>query len=420
MAKKITSVLGIDIGSHRIKICEVKAQGREPVVTALGVVETPEGAVDHTGIYNPEAVAASLKQVYAEAGSSVTNVIASIAGQASVLVRTLEVPKMNATELKEHMQWEISRNIPFAESTVVSDYKPLGDDDPNSTNMDVVMAIAPQSAIDTLIACVKKSGKTPAAFDVEPLSLARSIQQSYDDLLSSKTVCMVEVGAKTTSINIFKGSKLLMPRQVPVGGELFTKQIADTLGVDLAVAEAQKREKLEIPEAASSAPNLGFGASTTQEVQPYNPFSDDPYPAYSAPASPFGETTDFTAPAEAPLADVPPPVDQTPVVADDPEAVRLFNAIAPVLDEFVAEIRRSVDYFRSRGGDVDLILLAGGGSKIKGLATFLTKTLGVECDVYDPLRRLNLNARKATPEFIDEYRSEFAVAIGNALHIFFD
>jgi len=146
MARKLTSVLGIDIGSSKIKVCEIKTQGREPVVTALGIADTPEGAVDHTGIFNPDAVGEALKKAISDAGVSTAFAVVTLAGQASVLVRTLEVPKMNPAELKDHMQWEINRNIPFAESTIVSDFKPLGGEDPNAQNMDVVMAIAPPKA----------------------------------------------------------------------------------------------------------------------------------------------------------------------------------------------------------------------------------------------------------------------------------
>ena len=60
MAKRLNSVLGVDIGSRSIKIAEVKNQGKEAVVTAIGMIETPEGAVDHTGVYNAEAVGAAL------------------------------------------------------------------------------------------------------------------------------------------------------------------------------------------------------------------------------------------------------------------------------------------------------------------------------------------------------------------------
>ncbi len=438
MARKLTSVLGIDIGSSKIKVCEIKTQGREPVVTALGIADTPEGAVDHTGIFNPDAVGEALKKAISDAGISTGFAVVTLAGQASVLVRTLEVPKMNPAELKDHMQWEINRNIPFAESTIVSDFKPLGGEDPNAQNMDVVMAIAPQSAVDTIIQATKKAGKNTEAIDVEPLSLARTLRQNYDEG-ADKTVCLVEVGHKTTSINIYHGAKLLMPRQVPMGGELFTRAIADAMGVGIEEAEHLKRESLVITEeiadrlAAPTSFDTGFGApNATQEFNQFNPFADE-IPAYVAeetpgdlgyaPVAPLdADMGEYPAPASMDAEPVPfaapePVYDAAPVaVSDDP----VVSAVLPVLEEFLGEVRRSIDYFRSRGGEVEAIYLTGGGAKLKGLDVFLSRSLGIPCDSYDPLRRLNTNIRKVAPTFVDEHRNEFAIAIGNGLHIFFD
>jgi type IV pilus assembly protein PilM len=407
MAKKLTSVLGIDIGSQKIKVAEGRAQGRDAVVSAIGIIDTPEGAVDHTGVYNSDAVGTALKQVLTECGAAVPQAVVSIAGQASVLVRTLEVPRMNPAELKEHMQWEINRNIPFAESTVVSDFKPLADDDPNSTNMDVVMAIAPQSAVDTMIACVKKAGRNTAAIDVEPLSLARSVVQSYNDAYVGQTICVVEMGHKTTSINIYRDGKLLMPRQIPVGGEMFTKAISDEMNISMSEAEQLKLAEGVIPETAANA-GPAFGAPT-QEFQAYNPFADEDAPGGAPPVpNPFADGPD----------EVPAPVPAAPVPSAGGN--RIYNAFAPVLEEFVAEVRRSIDYYRSRGGDIDRIVLAGGASKMKGLGAFLKASLNLECDNYDPLRRLNITAKKMAPGFLEEHRQEFAVAVGNGLHVLFD
>lgn len=424
MAKKLTSVLGVDIGSQRIKIAEVRTQGRDAVVTALGMIQTPEGAVDHTGVYNSDAVAAALKQCIADAGATVPFAIASISGQASVLVRTLEVPRMNPTELKEHMQWEINRNIPFAESTVVSDFRPLQDTDPNSANMDVVMAISPQSAIDTMISCMKKAGKSLAAIDVEPLAIARSIQYSYGDTFQNETVCVVEIGHKTTSINIYKEGKLLMPRQVPIGGEMFTKAIADAMTVTLAEAESTKLTKAEIPDSAfdSTAPGIA-PSGATQDFTPYNPFGEDaPPPASAAPYNPFADSEIAPAPGEAVPAPAEPaaPVPAAASAGDNPETIRVYNAFASILEEFVAEVRRSIDYYRSRGGEVNRVLLCGGAARLRGLSSFLTKSLGITCDNYDALRRLNVSAKKVAPDYVEEHRQEFIIAIGNGLHILFD
>ena len=403
MAKKLNSALGVDVGSQTIKVAEIRMQAGQPTVTAMAQAMTPEGAVDHIGIHDGEAVSAVLKQLCSGAGTSVSDVVVSVAGQGSVLVRTLEVPNMTDAELSQHMEWEITRNIPFGEKTVQSDYKAFPPSDAAAQNMDVVMAISPQSAVDTLTLMAKKAGKKIAAIDVEPLGLARSLQLGYDNEYRDKTVCLIDIGHKTTSINVYKNGQLLLPRHVPLGGEMFSQQIADALSVPFDEAERMKVEKAEIPAGAAQSAGVG-GMETdagTQSFEPYNPFGE-------------GESEDADGDESTPNAPVPADVDQ----ADDGDDA-MFKAMAGVLDELVAEVRRSIDYYRSKGGDVDVLMLCGGGAKLKGLAGFLEGAVGVSTEMYDPMKGLS-RSMKVHSESVDEaHMEEFAVAVGNGLYVCF-
>ena len=401
MAKKISSAVGIDVGSQTIKVVEVRMQSGRPTVTAMAQAMTPEGAVDHIGIHDGEAVSAVIKQLCSGAGASVSDAVVSVAGQGSVLVRTLEVPNMTDGELGQHMDWEITRNIPFGEKTVQSDYKAFPPTDSAAQNMDVVMAISPQSAIDTLTAMTKKAGKKIAAIDVEPLGLARSLQMGYDNDYRDKTVCLVEIGHKTTSINVYKNGQLLLPRHVPLGGEMFTQQIADGLGVSFEEAERMKVEKAEIPAGAvqSAGAVVSEVDAGTQSFEPYNPFGE----------SESEEAGDAVENAPVPAEDG---------AADDDDNA-MFKAMSGVLDELVAEVRRSIDYYRSKGGDVDAVMLCGGGAKLKGLAGFLEGAVGVTTTLYDPMKGLT-RSMKVHSESVDEaHMEEFAVAVGNGLYVCF-
>jgi type IV pilus assembly protein PilM len=391
MAKKLSSAVGVDIGCQSIKVAEIKLMGGQPTVTALAQAMTPEGAVDHVGIHDMEAVSSVLKDLCNTAGTSVGDVVVSVAGQGSVLVRTLEVPNMSDSELDQHMEWEITRNIPFGEKTVQSDFKAFPPADAASQSMDVVMAISPQSAIEGIVGMVRKAGRKVAAVDVEPLGIARSLKLGYDSELHDKTVCVVDVGHKTTSINIYKNGQLLMPRLVPLGGEMFTRNIASSMGVPFDQAERMKVEQAEIPAGASTA--SAPVDSGTQAFVPYNPFGDAQEEEASA----------------APVVAEPSPGANSP----------MFNAMAPVLDELAAEVRRSIDYFRSKGGDVNIVLLAGGGSKLKGLGGFLEGAVGVRTKLYEPLRGLGQNIKAPSGSVDSGHMEEFAVAVGNGLHVCF-
>lgn len=470
--KKLTSVIGVDIGSKTTKIVELRQSGREYSISALNVAPTPEGLVDHTGIYDTDTLGPFLKQICANAGATVNQIVFSIAGQASILVRTLEVPRMTGNELKDHMNWEISRNIPFAESTIVSDFKALNTGDPNSSNMDVVMAISPQSAIDTLMGIAKKAGKQVHAIDVEPLSIARVLKCCYDDVLGQETVCVIDVGAKSTAINMYRDGLLLMPRQVPVGGDAFTTAIANTMNVAGDEAERLKLSSKGIPEDAGGAGFAAFTADTTAGFAPYNPFAEDfavdtpaanPFaepdlsatpssepdygmpPAYSEPAPEpdYGMPPAYSEPTAAD-ADMPPayqsPFEEAPAVPpadsfeppqyDEPSVMPVpapaaqvdpvYNAMAVEIDEFIAEVRRSVDYFRSRGGDVHRVLVCGGGANLSGLTDLISRSLGIQASALDPMRGMMISAKKIEFGDLEAHRGEFAVAVGNALHIAFD
>lgn len=444
MAKKLTGAIGIDVGSQKIKVAEVKLQGKEPVVTALAVGDTPPNAVDHTGLYEPDQVADVIKALLPTAGFSVNEFVMTISGQASVLVRVLEAPRMSASELKEHMQWEINRNIPFAESTIVSDFKAFDPTDAAANNLDVVMAIAPQSAVDTLVSLSKKLGKKLVAIDVEPLAMARSVKTSYFEDLAGKTVAIVEFGNKTSAINIYRDGQLLMPRQVPLGSEMLTKAIEENLGITTEEAEQMKVERARIP--ASVLSGAGAPATQTQQFTPYNPFSDpadfnpglmptqlgglgtppepEPQSEPSEQGVPGSDPLFFDPSAPAPSE--PEPIapsaypTSVPVAADDPDVVRSYNAMASVLEEFVAEVRRSIDYYRSRGGEVDQILMCGGGSKLGHLDEFIQSAVNIPTALYDPFKSLNVNAKKSEEGLQDQFRPDFIVAVGNALHFMFD
>ncbi|MBL8068320.1 MAG: type IV pilus assembly protein PilM [Armatimonadetes bacterium] len=394
MAKRLNSVLGIDIGSQSVKVAEIRMQGGQPTITALGMAPTPEGAIDHIGINDPEQISVAIKQAIMEAGASVPDAVSSLSGQGTVLVRPLEVPNMSESELKDHMQWEFTRNIPFAESTVETDFKAYPLADPAAQNLDVDMAIATHSGVTMQSDILKKAGRKAFALDVEPLSVLRSLSVSYGSEAGNKTVCVAEIGHKTTAINIYKNERLIFSRTVPVGGEMFTRAIADSKGVSFQDAERMKHEQLVLPEDAAPAQTFNpFAGSAT--VQSYNPFADAPEPGAQA-----------DAPAE-PAA--PVPVETNPV----------YPAVSNALDELVAEIRRSIDYYKTKGGDVDMMLVTGGSAGIKNLDKFLASATGLKVELMDPYRNVSMSLKKGDPGTYEQLKHAFSVAIGNGMHICF-
>jgi type IV pilus assembly protein PilM len=429
MAKQPSVAVGIDIGTRFIKVAEVRV-GKPPVLTNIGIAPTPEGAVDAGGVLDKNAVAATLKRLLADSGISTKQAVFSIAGQNAVVVRILEVPRMNPTELRSHMDWEIQRNIPFADTRVQSAYEIVHrpGEDPNDPNMEVVLAVAQQDAVDGLVDIADKVGLEPYAIDVEPLALGRSLILSQPDMQQG-AVAVINLGASATSIDIYDRGLLSFPRVLPTGGDMMTRAVAERLMLPEAEAEQLKVQLAEVlmdqvpigtpfgVPGGFYTPTLGGAPLTPPPGMPFAGSESAPMPGLDMPG---GESEAPPEVPPSPFAPEPSPEPGLPAAqpAADARKVQVFQAIYPLLEELVSEIRRSVEYFRSRhtGADIGHILLCGGSAVIPNLDQFIATSIGIPTSVANPLRGVQLNVRRHGPEYVATHAHLLAVAIGMGLH----
>ena len=101
---------------------------------------------------------------------------------------------------------------------------------------------------------------------------------------------------------------------------------------------------------------------------------------------------------------------------DEEQRNQIFEAIAPVLGELATELRRSLDYYRSRaqGRSVDRVLLVGGSASLGNLGPFLQRELQVPVLVADPLAGMDVTAKHYDPQYLRLIAPAFAVALGLA------
>lgn len=93
--------------------------------------------------------------------------------------------------------------------------------------------------------------------------------------------------------------------------------------------------------------------------------------------------------------------------------------IETVSDILALEVRKTMDFYRAtaeEGGEsIQKILVAGGGSKLPGLADFLAKRFEIPVEVFDPFKQIEVDSRKFDPDYMREVIPEMAVAVGLAL-----
>jgi type IV pilus assembly protein PilM len=99
------------------------------------------------------------------------------------------------------------------------------------------------------------------------------------------------------------------------------------------------------------------------------------------------------------------------------EPRNLAPVFESVSDTLVLEVQKTFDFYRatSDNGQVQRILLSGGGSKLPRIADFLAENFGVPVEFLDPFRKIKINGRRYDADYLAAVVPEMAVAVGLAL-----
>jgi len=94
---------------------------------------------------------------------------------------------------------------------------------------------------------------------------------------------------------------------------------------------------------------------------------------------------------------------------------KIKNAILPVFNNMVEELRKTMTSYREEWGKkVDLLVLSGGGANMPGLAEELTKVLGIEVQIIQPFLRID-SKNLTLPMDINIDGCRFSVSVGLAM-----
>jgi type IV pilus assembly protein PilM len=469
----------VDIGSSLIKVVEARPGKGGVEIAALGVGPTPPGAVENDIVVDPQALGHAIRQLLAESGIKCKRCVSAVSGQSSVVVRIIEVPKMTKQELGETMKWEIERHVPFSANEILMDFQPIERPGaaPDDQSMEVLLAVAQQEVVNTHVDALFAAGLDPVAIDVEPLAVCRSLIDLSGDGEGAQTVAVINIGAETTDLGVFREGILAFPRTVPLAGDAVTRAISDTLNIPIEQAERLKRERAVVhldrmaayshgvEPAGGGFGNMGGDATMGLNAMPEEPepdysnmgfipglgFTPNDEPEASVPSAGPEFDVDLGMPSAGPghpmafdLSDVggepePPtaprpafeltdvgtalepeqpselsglPVQSEEAVSDD----AVFDAVAPVLADLVAEIRRSLDYFVSRyQSQPDRILLCGGTAKLPNLDRYFESELGIPVSIANPLRNAVVISRSMSEDYLEEVSAIFPVSVGLAV-----
>ena len=251
MAKK-QGVWGIDIGLVAIKAlrCVPGDSPQDLVADRFDYIEFPKMLNQPEA--EPEAmVREALQQFLSRNEVKGDKVAISVAGQ-SGLSRFFRPPPVEAHTLPDIVKYEVKQQIPFPIEDVIWDWQQLGGTlvDDRIVDAEVGLFAMKREAVFRALKPFDDAGVEVDLVQLSPLAVfnyvAHDVLEAIPDASEidpespPDSVVVISMGTDTTDLVVTNGIKLWM-RNIPVGGNHFTKQLSRELKLTHAKAEQLKR-----------------------------------------------------------------------------------------------------------------------------------------------------------------------------------
>ncbi len=230
--------LGLDIGSHTIKLIELASEGDKLGLMAAGSIPTPPKALTSTAPADTEAIAQAIKRLLKETGAK-SRTIQIALPESKVFTRVIEVPALSERELSSAIKWEAEQYIPLPLDQVNVDFTVLRDAKETGTNkMEVLLVAAPKTLLERYLSILELAELTPLGAETEIIATSRALVRS---IASIKSVMVVSLGAQTTDLAILRSGILTFTRSLSAGGDALTRALAQGLDFNMTQAEEFKK-----------------------------------------------------------------------------------------------------------------------------------------------------------------------------------
>ncbi len=320
---KFKETVGIDIGSHSIKIVHLKKLHDGFKLLNYEVRPTvPQGIEYIPSDLRPERFAPVIIEMLRTLHinpKSIKHLVTSIGGDNTSIkqIKTIFLPD---EELESALFFEAKKHIPISGSDMVLDYQVISVEE-KTNNMNILLAASTKEVLNDHTNTLVSAGLTPNLVDIDSLAVTNSF--ALNAFVEEGVYVLLNLGAHRTNMVIWGPESKLFARDIPYGGYNFTRDIMRKRQMEWDAAEEYKFE--------------------------------------------WG------------LTDAPG--------ASDVKTISMLDiSEKSTEDAIVEEVRRALRFYVKEAGNSDYrkVYLMGGSAKLKGLAEYIQDKVNIPTEVFMP------------------------------------
>lgn len=252
MAKSSQGVWGLDIGQCALKAlrCTLSDTG-EVVAEAFDYIEYPK-LLSQPEADREELIKEAMQQFLSRNSLRGDKVAMAVSGT-SGLSRFFKPPPVELKRIGDIVKFEARQQIPFPIEDVVWDYQPMGgmmSEDGIVLDTEIGLFAMKRDLAFRALEPFEKAGIKIDTIQLGPLALfnlaghellpAIEDDASYDSENPPESIVILSIGTDTSDLVVTNGYRVWQ-RNIPLGGNHFTKQLTKELKLTFAKAEHLKR-----------------------------------------------------------------------------------------------------------------------------------------------------------------------------------
>jgi type IV pilus assembly protein PilM len=255
-------IVGLDLGAHEAKAVAISTGLKGVEIVGSARVKVPYSG----GESAPADLLGVLEQLTSQDLFPAEWLVVGLKGD-QVAIRSLTLPRFKGHTGDAVVRYEMESLLPYHAEEIVVDYwvRPVQND--HKTH--VVAMAAQKATIGHLLDQLARVAVEPRMVGWSTLGAYLAVRQAYELPAHGETWCLLDLGARTTSLVMFDSSGLVMARSLDVGGEDLTEAVAEHLHLPLKQAETVKREQGLSPQSPQDVhtPLLRILSTLLQEVE---------------------------------------------------------------------------------------------------------------------------------------------------------
>jgi len=241
MAAETGIVWAIDIGNNSLKALSLSTE--RGVLEVVGFDNIRHGKIltggDVTDAEREELIALSLRKFVNKYDLSLDEIIVAVPSQNS-FARFVNLPPVEAKRIPEMVKFEAVQQIPFGINDVQWDWQLMSE--PDSSEIKVGIFAIKNEVVNAVLEHFNREDVQPGFVQMAPMALYNYLIHDRPDLVTSDTQATVvlNVGAENTDLVVCTRSAVWQ-RCILIGGNAFTKAIAEAFRLNFEKAEKLKR-----------------------------------------------------------------------------------------------------------------------------------------------------------------------------------